>query len=45
MTTALKLDVPLKVDLAVGVNWLDVENVRTEENADAEEKFSLSSVE
>jgi DNA polymerase-1 len=26
MTTALKLDVPLKVDLAAGPNWLDVED-------------------
>jgi DNA polymerase I len=24
MTTALKLDVPLRVDLAAGPNWLDV---------------------
>jgi DNA polymerase-1 len=27
MTNALKLDVPLKVDLAVGPNWLDVEEL------------------
>jgi DNA polymerase-1 len=27
MTTALKLDVPLKVDLAAGSNWLDVEEM------------------
>jgi DNA polymerase-1 len=27
MTTALKLEVPLKVDLAVGPNWLDVEEL------------------
>jgi len=27
MTTALKLDVPLKVDLAAGPNWLDVEEL------------------
>jgi DNA polymerase-1 len=38
MTTALRLDVPLKVDLAVGSNWLDVEAAEPEE-----EKFSLSS--
>ena len=25
MTTALDLDIPLKVDLAAGPNWLDVE--------------------
>ncbi len=30
MTGALKLDVPLKVDLAVGPNWLDVEDYRPE---------------
>ena len=39
MTTALRLDVPLRVDLAVGTNWLDVETVVEQE----EEKFSLSS--
>ncbi len=27
MTTAMKLDVPLKVDVAAGANWLDVEEV------------------
>jgi DNA polymerase I len=27
MTTALKLDVPLKVDIAAGKNWLEVEDV------------------
>ena len=27
MTTAMKLDVPLKVDLGAGKNWLDVEDV------------------
>jgi DNA polymerase-1 len=27
MTGALKLDVPLKVDVAVGPNWLDVEDI------------------
>jgi len=27
MTTALELKVPLKVDLAVGPNWLDVVEV------------------
>ena len=27
MTTALDLDVPLKVDLAAGPNWLDVEGL------------------
>ena len=27
MTTAMKLDVPLKVDVAAGKNWLDVEDV------------------
>ncbi len=27
MTTAMKLDVPLKVDLAAGPNWLDVEEI------------------
>jgi DNA polymerase-1 len=27
MTTALKLDVPLKVDVAQGPNWLDVEEI------------------
>ena len=27
MTTALILDVPLKVDLAAGRNWLDVEDL------------------
>jgi DNA polymerase-1 len=27
MTAALKLDVPLKVDVAAGKNWLDVEDV------------------
>ena len=29
MTTALDLSVPLKVDLAAGPNWLDVEHVET----------------
>jgi DNA polymerase-1 len=28
MTTALKLDVPLQVDLAAGPNWLDVEDLK-----------------
>jgi DNA polymerase-1 len=28
MTTALPLDVPIKVDLAAGPNWLDVEELR-----------------
>src|SRR5260370_29701351 len=27
MTTALKVDVPLKVDLAQGLNWLEVEEI------------------
>ena len=27
MTTAMKLDVPLKVDVAAGKNWLEVEDV------------------
>ena len=27
MTTALDLDVPLKVDIAAGPNWLDVETI------------------
>ena len=27
MTTAMALDVPLKVDLAAGPNWLDVEDL------------------
>jgi len=27
MTAAIKLDVPLKVDVAAGPNWLDVEDV------------------
>jgi DNA polymerase-1 len=27
MTGALKLEVPLKVDVAAGPNWLDVEDV------------------
>ena len=27
MTAALALSVPLKVDLAVGRNWLDVETI------------------
>ena len=27
MTVAIKLDVPLKVDVAAGPNWLDVEEV------------------
>jgi DNA polymerase-1 len=27
MTTAMKLDVPLKVDLGAGKNWLDVEDI------------------
>jgi len=27
MTTALKLEVPLKVDVAAGPNWLDVESM------------------
>ncbi len=27
MTTALKLSVPLKVDIAAGPNWLDVESI------------------
>jgi DNA polymerase-1 len=27
MTGALKLDVPLKVDVAAGPNWLDVDDV------------------
>jgi DNA polymerase-1 len=27
MTTAMKLDVPLKVDLGVGKNWLEVEDL------------------
>ena len=27
MTTALDLSVPLKVDLAAGPNWLDVEGI------------------
>jgi DNA polymerase-1 len=27
MTSAMKLDVPLKVDVAAGPNWLDVEDV------------------
>ena len=30
MTTALDLDVPLKVDIAAGPNWLDVEPDRLE---------------
>jgi DNA polymerase I len=31
MTTALALDVPLRVDLAAGPNWLDVESFASEE--------------
>jgi DNA polymerase-1 len=27
MTTAIKLEVPLKVDIAAGPNWLDVEEI------------------
>ena len=27
MTGAMKLDVPLKVDVAAGPNWLDVEDL------------------
>jgi DNA polymerase-1 len=27
MTTALPLEVPLKVDVAAGHNWLDVEDI------------------
>ena len=27
MTGAIKLDVPLKVDVAAGPNWLDVEDI------------------
>ncbi len=27
MNTALDLDVPLKVDLGSGINWLDVESI------------------
>jgi DNA polymerase-1 len=30
MTTALELSVPLKVDLAAGLNWLDVEAIETD---------------
>ena len=29
MNTALELEVPLKVDLGVGINWLDVEAIET----------------
>ena len=28
MTQAMPLDVPLKVDVAAGTNWLDVEEVK-----------------
>ena len=28
MTTPLKLEVPLKVDVAVGPNWLDVQEIK-----------------
>jgi DNA polymerase-1 len=31
MTTALRLDVPLKVDVAAGPNWLDVDEVKAAE--------------
>jgi DNA polymerase-1 len=27
MTTAMKFDVPLKVDLSIGDNWLDVKDL------------------
>jgi DNA polymerase-1 len=38
MTTALKLDVPLKVDLAAGPNWLEVEELNHETHEEHEKK-------
>jgi DNA polymerase-1 len=38
MTTALKLDVPLEVDVAAGPNWLDVKELKHEEHAEPRKK-------
>jgi DNA polymerase-1 len=45
MTTALTLEVPLKVDLAVGPNWLDVETIFHEGHEEIRSQTAQSIVE